>query len=685
MSEVVKNEAEVEIRPKLKKKKESTWYDFIRMFVMVFFASQLISKYFGKKSDGPVEIRPDGAIALTENLKLAREAKVPNQLETLFGIDSVQQKEVIIFPTHDENGILLSPNHESLIKQDSSVIFDLHIYMTENEKFNYSQDFSHLVWTVPGIKYGWEYTDAPTMELNVTVTDSLRNNGSYYAHTFFLTQPNTMESITSADEYDNKRVVYNCFPLVKFKVKKRPKVLRKLLDTSPVIKSDDDAVITNITDTVILEAEEEKTNATLSSMSDTKNITIDPIVAYWQHTLDLNMVLDMPSWSRNKMNHIMLNNIKFTSDGSYHPIVYHNNFWTMSKSLQEINSTTTILPLSISFSHIAFWKWTIQLSMVDSWENQQRTGLGTERDADMLRETLLETSPWLLILTFVISLLHMLFDFLAFKNDVQFWRKKKSMEGLSVRSLGVNCFFQTIIFLYLFDNDTSTLILLSTGVGLLIEYWKLHKAFNCVITWKPFRINWKLSESYTSNETQTHDQVATTHLLYALMPLIVGYSAYSLLHNPHKSFYSWALGSLVGFVYAFGFIMMTPQLYINYKLKSVAHMPWKAMVYKALNTFIDDFFAFIIKMPTLHRLACLRDDFIFIIYLYQRWVYRVDYSRSNEYGQVGTVEATEEQSTVTDDGTTETKVIKSIQAGNDPKETISTEESTSKQMNNIDE
>jgi hypothetical protein len=34
----------------------------------------------------------------------------------------------------------------------------------------------------------------------------------------------------------------------------------------------------------------------------------------------------------------------------------------------------------------------------------------------------------------------------------------------------------------------------------------------------------------------------------------------------------------VGFVYAFGFVMMTPQLYINYKLKSVAHMPWKAMV-----------------------------------------------------------------------------------------------------------
>ncbi len=56
-----------------------------------------------------------------------------------------------------------------------------------------------------------------------------------------------------------------------------------------------------------------------------------------------------------------------------------------------------------------------------------------------------------------------------------------------------------------------------------------------------------------------------------------------------------------------GFIMMTPQLFINYKLKSVAHLPWRMMTYKALNTFIDDLFAFVIKMPTLYRIGCFRD------------------------------------------------------------------------------
>lgn len=56
-----------------------------------------------------------------------------------------------------------------------------------------------------------------------------------------------------------------------------------------------------------------------------------------------------------------------------------------------------------------------------------------------------------------------------------------------------------------------------------------------------------------------------------------------------------------------GFIMMTPQLFINYKLKSVAHLPWRQMTYKFLNTIIDDLFAFVIKMPLLHRLSVFRD------------------------------------------------------------------------------
>ena len=72
-------------------------------------------------------------------------------------------------------------------------------------------------------------------------------------------------------------------------------------------------------------------------------------------------------------------------------------------------------------------------------------------------------------------------------------------------------------------------------------------------------------------------------------------------------------------------------------------MPARAMTYKFLNTFIDDLFAFTIKMPTLHRLATLRDDVIFFVYLYQGWKYKVDYTRVNEFGQGGDDEQLEEK------------------------------------------
>lgn len=72
-------------------------------------------------------------------------------------------------------------------------------------------------------------------------------------------------------------------------------------------------------------------------------------------------------------------------------------------------------------------------------------------------------------------------------------------------------------------------------------------------------------------------------------------------------------------------------------------MPARAMTYKVLNTFIDDLFAFTIKMPTLHRLATLRDDVIFFVYLYQSYAYKVDTTRVNEFGQGGDDEEVEEK------------------------------------------
>lgn len=61
-----------------------------------------------------------------------------------------------------------------------------------------------------------------------------------------------------------------------------------------------------------------------------------------------------------------------------------------------------------------------------------------------MKRIFLEGNPYLLALTMAVSMLHSVFDFLAFKNDIGFWKENKSMEGLSARSIVINAVCQLV-------------------------------------------------------------------------------------------------------------------------------------------------------------------------------------------------------------------------------------------------
>jgi hypothetical protein len=103
------------------------------------------------------------------------------------------------------------------------------------------------------------------------------------------------------------------------------------------------------------------------------------------------------------------------------------------------------------------------MQMEQSFQLQINTGLAQDGEADEVKRIFLEGNPYLLALTMAVSMLHSVFDFLAFKNDIGFWRENKSMEGLSARSIVINAFCQAVIFLYLLDNETSMVVLFSAG------------------------------------------------------------------------------------------------------------------------------------------------------------------------------------------------------------------------------
>ena len=60
-------------------------------------------------------------------------------------------------------------------------------------------------------------------------------------------------------------------------------------------------------------------------------------------------------------------------------------------------------------------------------------------------------------------------------------------------------------------------------------------------------------------------------------------------------------------------------LYVVGRARCQPPRPLSSLLLQAFNTFIDDVFAFIITMPTAHRVAVFRDDVVFLVYLYQRW------------------------------------------------------------------
>jgi hypothetical protein len=500
-------------------------------------------------------------------------------------------------PTVDSTGKALPPHRNAWTPGQP---MDLYVYLSENaEYFPSGADAQRLVWNAKGLRYNWDSSNTIEKLETFIPSESVKNNATVFAHIFFVK--------AGKKPVNNTETIYAVHPLVRYLPKPKATGRKNLLSG----EKDD------------LKAPEGALSA--------HNIT--EYIPFWKPNLTLHLVDDHTSYPNGGIPHQIVNQMRIDEEQRYLPVLYIDEFWLMREHLQAINETTTNLTVLMTYNPIAMWKWQIQVQMEQSLAMQENFG-GTQGEGEEFKRMLTDTNPYLLGLTFVISILHSIFDFLAFKNDIAFWKNNKSMEGLSVKTIMLNCACQLIIFLYLLDNDTSWLILISSGVGLLIELWKIQKAMIVSLEWNGSipRIKLEDKQSYISR-TKEYDDIAMKKMSYALYVIVIGYAIYALVYETHKSWYSWILGSLVGAVYTFGFILMLPQLFINYKLKSVAHLPWKTFMYKALNTFIDDLFAFIIKMPTLHRLSCLRDDLIFLIYLYQRWIYPVDIKRTNEFGQ----------------------------------------------------
>ena len=254
-------------------------------------------------------------------------------------------------------------------------------------------------------------------------------------------------------------------------------------------------------------------------------------------------------------------------------------------------------------------------------------------ELDEIRYYLADERLYRFALTQIISYVHIFLDYLAFRDEIRFYRGRQNLSGVSTSTVVTRLLCSVIIFLYLLDGaGTSWVVLLSLFSSCAVEAWKVWKLLKPKFqSTFPFVTLRKLETAH-EQETAAYDRIAMRWLGRVFYPLVLVWSVYALQTYHYKSWYSWFISNLANAVYTFGFISLCPQLYVNYRLKSVAHMPWKVFLYKIFNTLVDDAFAFLIDMPWKHRLMTLRDDVVFVIFLFQVYMYRVDKTRTNEYG-----------------------------------------------------
>ncbi|KAI1786678.1 cleft lip and palate transmembrane 1 [Ganoderma leucocontextum] len=534
------------------------FFSIAQQMLLVYAVTQVVGKFLGGNKSQQQQQQQQGA-----NVASAPQAQVPGQQAIVNGV-----------PTHAVAGWPLGlplAMHVHISTSPTGDVFSGK--WTSGHRTDKDAGLPTFVWS--NITLG-DWSEKRVVEFNVNLPETVQNNGSLWADVFLVRDGASPDP--SDAKFDPRAVHHVRTLLTKYLPKTKIRKEKNLLSGPAAETTDEEGEI---------------------------------IVSHWHPNVTLALISDNPSIQLESVHGPAAQYIALTPERDavgrvyYNPIIFPNEFWHLRSQYIEINSTTPTLPLQIEFQPMVYWKFTIFAALTQSFaEAVKQQGSTSSAELDEVKRMLVETNPYFLGLTALVSVLHVVFEFLAFSSDVSHWRHKQELVGVSVRCIVTNVVVQLIILLYLIDNNeqTSWMILMGSGIGVVIEAWKITKAVDISLgpsppgAWIPYKLVIKDKHVLSEDEkkTQEYDKLAFRIVSYFTIPCLAAYTVYSLLYETHRGWYSFVISTLTSFVYMFGF------------------------------------------MPMLHRLACFRDDVVFLVFLYQRWIYRIDPNRVNEYGQVMT-------------------------------------------------
>lgn len=214
------------------------------------------------------------------------------------------------------------------------------------------------------------------------------------------------------------------------------------------------------------------------------------IISYWKPEVCARLVVDFTAYPYDYLPHVLAKNIVSSTSSSsssrklsYLPPIHVDEIGLTTDKYIPLNDSINSLSLKFSYSAMSLQRWLFSAHMEDSLKTQKE-GFGfADKDLDDVRRLITDTSVYLLVVTFVASFLHFIFEILAFQSDISFWRSNKSLAGLSCRQVVTDLISQTIIFLFLLDSDTSPLVTIPAFLGLLVQGWKVNKATGVRVKW----------------------------------------------------------------------------------------------------------------------------------------------------------------------------------------------------------
>ena len=309
----------------------------------------------------------------------------------------------------------------------SGANMSLHVFLTDNATFDVppSYKYSNRADDNPVVKLedslaewheaGLSLYDSEmkrSTNLTVPLSRAIRyNETQLYAHVRLVRHlPVDVDSSGEDDGNGGVRkvdVLSKRFNITRYRVRKKARDEKSLLGGGD---EDKDSPARDEVD------ETDDSPLTLADL----NRTHDQLLLYATPSLTL-QVVDMantPNFpSRHGMPAQFGDHMDWLDENStgFYPILYNSQFWVAKTKLVPLNGSATEITMEMTLEQVKMWKWQLMSQMEQSWK-QQDDFMGEEdaSGADMLRTLLLETNPFLLVVTAVVSVLHTVFDMLAF-------------------------------------------------------------------------------------------------------------------------------------------------------------------------------------------------------------------------------------------------------------------------------